>query len=76
MEEYLADSLLKTGTEVVNTQQMIRPGYFLLIIKSNSKLNQLATQYTMNLMAYVILVVVVIFTLDQMHIIEVIIIQT
>ena len=77
MEGYLADILLRAGLQIkVTMLLMTRPGFFLLIIKPNSKLKLQAEHYTIEAMVYVTLEVVVIFVSTKMHAIEVIIDQT
>ena len=58
MEEYLEGSLHKIGpkekeSNMISTQKMIKLGYFLLIIKLNSKLNK--TRNNMRSIAYMII---------------------
>ena len=77
MEGYSADILLRAGLQIkIALLLTIRPGFFLLIIKPNSKLKLQAMHYTIEAMVYVTLEVVVIFVSSKMHAIEVIICQT
>jgi hypothetical protein len=76
-EGYSADLLLRAGLQIkVTMLLMTRPGYFLLIIKPNSKLKLQVMHYSIEPMVCVTLEVVVIFISAKMHAIEVIIIQT
>ncbi len=54
MEEYLADILHRIGVTMNAILQMTRPGYFLLIIKLNSRSKLLIMQFTIDPMLYVI----------------------